>query len=68
MVTFQCCDCCHNNAHPSRRRTVFERVLLPLVLLRPVRCGHCLRRQYVTVLCRVQERRQRSQSKGQVAA
>jgi hypothetical protein len=68
MITFQCRDCCHNNAYPSRRRTVFERLLLPLLFLRPVCCGYCLRRQYVTVLCQVQERRQRFQSKRRVAA
>jgi hypothetical protein len=68
MVTFQCRDCRRNNAHLSRKRSVFERVVLPLFLLRPVRCEHCLRRQYVTVLCQVQERPQRSQSKRRVAA
>jgi hypothetical protein len=30
MVTFQCCDCRRNNAHLSRKRSVFERVLLVL--------------------------------------
>lgn len=71
MVTFQCRDCGRNNAYLSRKRTTFERVLLPLFLLRPVRCEHCLRRQYVTVLCEVQKRPQhpdRSQSRRRVAA
>jgi len=65
MVTFQCCHCRRNKAHLSRKRGVFERVLLPLLLLRPVRCDDCFRRQYVSVLCRVPERPQsadRSQS------
>jgi hypothetical protein len=68
MMTFQCRNCCRNNAYPSHKRTVFERVVLPLFLLRPVRCGHCLRRQYVTMLCEVQDRRQHSQAKPRVAA
>ncbi len=70
MVTFQCCDCGRNNAYLSRKRTTFERVLLPLILFRPVRCERCLRRQYVTVLCDVQERPQhpeRSQSRRMAA-
>jgi len=65
MLTFHCRDCRRNNAHRSRKRGVFERVLLPLFLLRPVRCEHCFRRQYATVVCRVPERlphRARSQS------
>ncbi len=68
MLTFECRDCRRNNAHVSRKRSVFERVFLPLLFLRPVRCEHCLRRQYVTVLCQVQERSRRSQSKRRVAA
>jgi hypothetical protein len=71
MITFQCRDCGCNNAYHSRKRSTFERFLLPLFLLRPVRCEHCFRRQYVTVLCEVQERPQhpdRSQSRWRVAA
>jgi hypothetical protein len=56
MLAFECRDCRRNHAHRSRKRSVFERVLLPLFLLRPVRCEHCYRRQYVSVLCQVPAR------------
>jgi hypothetical protein len=71
MITFQCRECGRNNAYHSRKRSTFERCLLPLFLLRPARCEHCFCRQYVTVLCEVQERPQhpdRSQSRRRVAA
>jgi hypothetical protein len=56
MITFECHGCHSNNAHRSRKRGVFEHLFLPLLLLRPVRCDHCFRRQYVTVLSRVPSR------------
>jgi hypothetical protein len=71
MLAFECRDCRRNHAHRSRKRSVFERVLLPLFLLRPVRCEHCYRRQYVTVLCQVAARPQhneRSRSQRGMAA
>jgi hypothetical protein len=55
MSTFECCNCHRNIAHQSRKRGVFERTFLPLFLLPPVRCEHCFRRQYVTVVCQVSE-------------
>ena len=61
MLAFNCRNCRRNRAHRSRERGVFERVLLPLFLLRPVRCEHCYRRQYVTVLCEVGARSQQAE-------
>jgi hypothetical protein len=40
----------------SRRRTFAERFLLPLLLLKPVRCGECFRRDYRLIFTPVRER------------
>ncbi len=58
MNSFHCCDCGRKQAHISRRRNAFERVVLPIFLLRPVRCADCFRRQYVTVFCELPRRAQ----------
>ena len=59
MTTFHCRDCGREQAHFSRRRSMFERVVLPLFLLRPVRCSDCFRRQYVPVFCEISNGAQR---------
>ena len=56
MTTFHCRDCGRDHAHLSRRRSLFERTLLPVFLLRPVRCADCFRRQYVPVFCELSRR------------
>ena len=43
---FHCSECGHDEAYRSRPRGVFERYLLPLLMLRPVRCERCYRRTY----------------------
>lgn len=35
------------SAHWSRRRGLFEQIVLPIFLLRPVRCVECRKRRYV---------------------
>jgi hypothetical protein len=53
---FQCPDCGSTVGFRSRRRTFSERYLLPLFLLRPVRCGECFRRDYRLIFTHVHER------------
>jgi len=53
---FHCPTCGSEVAYRSRQRTITERFLLPLLLLRPVRCGGCYRRKYVFFLTEVHER------------
>jgi hypothetical protein len=41
---YRCRDCASDVGFRSRRRSLIERFLLPLLLLKPVRCGECFRR------------------------
>jgi hypothetical protein len=68
MKTFHCCDCGRKNAHLARKRSVFERLVLPLFFLRPVRCEDCFRRQYVTVFCQLPRSPDRPQPPSRMAA
>jgi hypothetical protein len=56
FLTFQCRDCNSTVGFRSRRRTFSERYLLPLFLLRPVRCGECFRRDYRLIFTPVHDR------------
>ena len=52
-----CCrDCGSEVGFRSRRRTLTERYILPLFLLKPVRCGECFRRDYRLLFTPVRER------------
>ena len=53
---FHCSDCGCEVGFRSRRRTFTERFILPLFLLKPVRCGECFRRDYRFVLMPVKNR------------
>jgi hypothetical protein len=53
---FQCSDCSSQDGYRSRPRTFTERYILPLMLLRPVRCSVCFRRTYESVFVQVRER------------
>jgi hypothetical protein len=44
---FRCWKCGGLKAYRSRSRGFFERYLLPLLLLKPVRCERCFHRVYV---------------------
>jgi hypothetical protein len=44
---FECGKCDGHEAYRSRPRGFFEKRLLPLFLLKPVRCEHCYHRVYV---------------------
>jgi hypothetical protein len=56
---FHCSDCGSLQAFRSRPRTAAEKYLLPIFLLRPVRCAKCFRRDYRLVFLQVPERPQR---------
>ena len=56
FTEFLCRDCGSPVGFRSRRRTLFERFILPLFLLQPVRCGECFRRDYRLVSTRVKDR------------
>jgi hypothetical protein len=56
LSRFHCATCGSEVAYRSRPRNMTERFLLPVLLLRPVRCGGCYRRKYVFVLTEVHER------------
>ena len=55
--TFYCGrHCGSHEGYLSGPRGFVEKYLLPLLLLRPVRCGICFRRYYMSVHVRVSER------------
>ena len=56
LKQFQCRDCGGLTGFRSRPRTFTEKYVLPLLLLRPVRCGDCFRRCYRSTLTEVRER------------
>jgi len=56
LLEFHCEDCGSDVAFRSRRRTFSERFLLPILLLQPVRCAECFRRDYRLLFMPVKER------------
>ena len=56
FLEFHCEDCGSDAGIRSRRRTFSERYLLPVFLLKPVRCAECFRRDYRLVFMPVRER------------
>jgi hypothetical protein len=54
--TYYCRDCGSDVGFRSRRRNFGERYLLPILLLQPVRCGECFRRDYRLIFTRVRDR------------
>jgi hypothetical protein len=54
---YKCARCGSDEGYRSRSRNFFERYLLPVFFLRPVRCGQCYRRSYRPVFQRVREPR-----------
>lgn len=53
---YLCRDCGSDVGFRSRRRSFLERYILPLLLLQPVRCGDCFRRDYRLIFTNVRER------------
>jgi len=56
VPTYRCRDCGSEVGFRSRRRTLSERYLLPVLLLQPVRCGECFRRDYRLIFTPVRDR------------
>jgi hypothetical protein len=56
FAPYRCRDCGSGLGFRSRRRNFTERYLLPLLLLRPVRCGECFRRDYRLTFTPVRKR------------
>ena len=56
ISSYRCRDCASEVGFRSRRRTLTERFILPLLLLKPVRCGECFRRDYRLVFTEVRDR------------
>jgi hypothetical protein len=46
VIAYRCSDCGCKVGFQSRARTIFERYLLPLCLMQPVRCSECFHRDY----------------------
>lgn len=55
---FQCRDCGSLVGFRSRPRSFGEKCVLPVLFLRPVRCGDCFRRYYRSIFMEVRERNQ----------
>jgi hypothetical protein len=55
-MPYRCRDCGSETGFRSRRRTLAERYILPLLLMQPVRCGECFRRDYRLIFTPVRER------------
>ena len=55
-LPYHCRDCGSAVGFRSRRRTLSERFILPLFLLKPVRCGECFRRDYRLIFTPVRDR------------
>jgi hypothetical protein len=62
-LEFHCDDCGSDTGFRSRARTFSERYLLPVFLLRPVRCSECFRRDYRLLFMPVKDRRTPTVSK-----
>ena len=57
---YHCPDCGGKEAYQSRRRTFLEKYLFPFLLLKPVRCATCYRRDNTSVFTPALEREERS--------
>jgi hypothetical protein len=64
---FQCKDCGGFTGYRSRPKDLTERFLLPLLLLRPTRCGDCFKRTYQSVFVKVRPRRESKKPQGATA-
>jgi hypothetical protein len=55
---FVCKDCGSTEGYRSRPRTFLEKYVLPVVVMRAVRCGDCFRRTYEWSFVEIRERHQ----------
>jgi len=56
---YHCRDCANEVGVRSHPRTFIERYILPLLLMQPVRCADCFRRDYWLIFTGVRERSHR---------
>ena len=56
---YRCRDCGRQQGFRSRPRTFMECYIFPLLLMQPVRCAACFRRDYWLILTRVRKRSHR---------
>ena len=64
---YECKDCGGLNGYRSRPKNLTERFLLPLLLLRPTRCGDCFKRSYQSIFVKVRPRREPKKTQDAVA-
>jgi len=64
---YQCPDCGGSEGYRSRRRNLFEKYVLPLMMLQPVRCMSCYRRTHVSLFMHLPERENKLSTRGQAA-
>jgi len=57
---YMCPDCGGSDAYHSRRRNAFEKYVLPVFLLKPVRCANCFRRTSVSIFVNARDRLHRA--------
>jgi len=65
---YQCTDCGGSAAYGSRRRTILEKYVLPLLLLKPVRCANCFRRTHASIFLPARARESKPPLKPHAAA
>lgn len=53
--TFHCTRCGSSEGYHSRPQSFIEKHIFPLLLRRPVRCGDCLHRCYLSVFVPVKK-------------
>jgi hypothetical protein len=64
---YECKDCGGFNGYRSRPKNLTERFLLPLLLLRPTRCGDCFKRSYQSTFVKVRPRREPKKTQNAIA-
>ena len=55
---FKCQDCGGLNGYRSRPKDFTEKFLVPLMFLKPARCGDCFKRSYQSAFVRLRPRRE----------
>jgi hypothetical protein len=56
LSEYHCPDCGSSEAFRSRRRSFIEKYLFPFLLMQPVRCARCYRRNNASVFTTVRAR------------
>ncbi len=64
---FECRECGSFNGYRSRPKNFREKFLLPLLFIRPARCGDCFKRSYQLLFVAVRPRRESKKEQGATA-